>query len=157
MSLLHDPSGRIRWFAIFGVAGLIAGLVAAWWYARPPRPAPRPRAASVPDSGLAMPDDAIHRRFRRTADDSTAIKTRWVDEIPGFDLVALSASQREIFARFANAERCTCGCGYTLAACRAFDSSCDVSAPRVQTLFDSVKAGRIRSAARIRERPSASP
>ena len=78
-------------------------------------------------------------------------------EEPGFDLVALSASQREIFVRFANAERCTCGCGYTLAACRAFDSSCDVSAPRVQTLFDSVKAGRIRSAARIRERPSASP
>ena len=64
------------------------------------------------------------------------------------------SSRRGIFVRFANAERCTCGCGYTLAACRAFDSSCDVSAPRVQSLLDSVRAGRIRSAAGIRKRPA---
>ncbi len=155
MSLLHDPSGRIRWFAILAATGLIAGLTAAWWFARPPRPVPQPppHATSVPDTGLTMPDDAIHRRFRHPAVDSTAIKTRWVEDVPGFDLAALDSKRREIFVRFANAERCTCGCGYTLAACRAFDSTCDVSGPRVQSLYDSVRAGRITSAAGIRERP----
>ena len=153
MSLLHDPSGRIRWFTIFAVAGLIAGLTAAWWYARPPRPAPRSPAAGVPDTLPAMPDDAIHRGLRRATDDSTAIKTRWVEEVPGFDPAGLDAARREIFVRFANAERCTCGCGYTLAACRAFDSSCEVSGPRVQSLLDSVRAGRIRSASGIRKPP----
>jgi hypothetical protein len=150
MNLLRDPSGRIRWIAILAVAGLIAGLSAAWWYSRPPGPKP---IASTPDAGPGLPDDAIHRGLRAAADDSAAIKARWVDEVPGFDLSELDASRREIFVRFANAERCTCGCGYTLAACRAFDSSCEVSAPRVQTLLDSVRAGRITSAAGVRRRP----
>ena len=107
----------------------------------------------MPDAGAGMPDDPIHRGLRPAVDDSAAIKARWVDDIPGFDVADLSAARREIFVRFANAERCTCGCGYTLAACRAFDSSCEVSAPRVQTLLDSVRAGRITSAAGVRKRP----
>jgi hypothetical protein len=150
MSLLHDPSGRIRWIAILAVAGLIAGLSAAWWYSRPPRPAP---LASTPDAGTGLPDDAIHRGLRAAAEDSAAIKARWVNEVPGFDLSDLNATRREIFVRFANAERCTCGCGFTLAACRAYDPSCEVSAPRVQTLLDSVRAGHITSAAGVRKRP----
>src|SRR5213594_1876317 len=121
MSLLRDPSGRIRWFAILAVAGLIAGLGAAWWFARPPRLAPPPQAVNAPDTGLAMPDDAIHRGFRRGAVDSTAIKTRWVEEVPGVGVATLDPARREIFIRFANAEHCTCGCGYTLAACRVYD------------------------------------
>jgi hypothetical protein len=149
MSLLHDASGRIRWIAIVAVAGLIAGLSAAWWYSRP-QPAP---VASTPEAGAGMPDDAIHRGLGAAADDSAAIKARWVDDVPGFDLSELDPPRREIFVRFANAERCTCGCGYTLAACRAYDPSCEVSAPRVQTLLDSVRAGRITSAAGVRRRP----
>jgi hypothetical protein len=93
MSLLQDPSGRIRWIAIVAVAGLIAGLSAAWWYCRPPRPAP---LASTPDAGTGVPDDAIHRGLRAAPDDSAAIKARWVDEVPGFDHPDLSASRREI-------------------------------------------------------------
>jgi len=144
------PRGRIPWIAMVAVLGLLAGLSAAWWYSRPARPKP---VTSAPDDRTIPPDDAIHRRFHPGADDSTAIKTRWVDEVPGFDLAGLDSARREIFVRFANAERCTCGCGYTLAACRAFDSSCEVSAPRVQSLLDSVRAGRIRSAKGIRTRP----
>ena len=154
MRFLHDSGGRVRWIAIVAIAGLIAGLGAAWWYARPPRPRP---VASAPHAGTSlpdMPDDAIHRGLKHAPDDSTAIKTRWVDEVPGFDLAGMDSARREIFVRFANAERCTCGCGYTLAACRAYDSSCEVSTPRVQSLLDSVRAGRIRSAAGIRKRPT---
>ena len=150
MSLVHDPSGRIRWIAILAVAGLIAGLSAAWWYSRPPRPAP---LASTPGDDPSPPDDAIHRALHQAVDDSVAIKTAWVNEVPGFDLSGLDSSRREIFIRFANAERCTCGCGYTLAACRAYDSTCEVSAPRVQSLLDSVRAGHVTSAAGIRKRP----
>ena len=150
MSLLHDPSGRIRWIAILAAAGLIAGLSAAWWYSRPPRPS---QLASAPNAGLNPPDDVIHQALRPAVEDSVAIKTRWVDEVPGFDLSDLDTSRREIFVRFTNAERCTCGCGYTLAACRAYDSTCEVSAPRVQALLDSVRAGRITGAAGIRKRP----
>jgi len=159
MSLLRDPSGRPRWFAILAALGLVAGLTAAWWFARAPRPAPRtaPGTANMQDSGLAMPDDAIHRRFRRGGVDSTAIKTRWVDDLPGVDVAALDPARREVFVRFANAERCTCGCGYTLAACRVYDSTCEVSGPRVQSLLDSVRAGRIRSAAGLRPRPDGTP
>jgi hypothetical protein len=150
MGLLRDSKGRIRWIAILAVVALAAGLSAAWWSARPPRA--KPVAAAADDRNLP-PDDEIHRRLRPAADDSTAIKTRWVDEVPGFDLAGMDSARREIFVRFANAERCTCGCGYTLAACRAFDSSCEVSAPRVQSLLDSVRAGRIRSVKGIRTRP----
>jgi len=150
MTLLRDPSGRIRWIAIVAVAGLAAGLSAAWWYSRPPLPQ---KAASASDPGPRMPDDEVHRALAPAADDSAAIKTRWVDEVPNFDLSDLSPKRREIFIRFANAERCTCGCGYTLAACRVYDSSCEVSTPRVQALLDSVRAGRITSAEGVRKRP----
>jgi hypothetical protein len=151
-----ETRGRAPWIAILATAALAVGLSAAWWYSRPPGPPSPPTASSLPDSGPAMPDDTIHRGLRRAVDDSTAIKTRWVDEVPGFDVSTLDPARREIFVRFANAERCTCGCGYTLAACRVYDSTCEVSGPRVQSLLDSVRAGRIKSASGLRQRPDGS-
>ncbi|HEY2955172.1 MAG TPA: hypothetical protein VGK89_07980 [Candidatus Eisenbacteria bacterium] len=141
-----ESRGRAPWIALVAIAALIAGLAAAWWQWRPhPRPAPAPEVNLDPAAGM------IHQAL---GEDSTAIKQRWVEEVPGFDLAGLDSARREIFVRFANAERCTCGCGYTLAACRAYDSTCEVSAPRVRTLFDSVQAGRItRVGAGIRRRP----
>ena len=68
-------------------------------------------------------------------------KSRWVAEVKGFDYGDLSRDRRTLFIRFANAERCTCGCGYTLAGCRTYDPSCPVSGPRVQALLDSVRTG----------------
>ncbi|HEY3215273.1 MAG TPA: hypothetical protein VGK93_02145 [Candidatus Eisenbacteria bacterium] len=55
--------------------------------------------------------------------------------------------------QFANAERCTCGCGYTLAGCRAYDPTCEVSLPRIEGLLDSVRDGHIREARGVRSRP----
>jgi hypothetical protein len=68
-------------------------------------------------------------------------KSRWVPEVKGFDYSDLNRDRRTLFIRFANAERCTCGCGYTLAGCRTYDPSCPVSGPRVQALLDSVRTG----------------
>ena len=150
MSPLRDSTGRIRWIAPLAIVALAVGLGAAWRFSRPVPPPP----ASAPDERLIPPDDAIHRGLRPAAVDSAEIKTRWVDAVPNFDLSGLDPERREVFIRFANAERCTCGCGYTLAACRVYDSSCEVSTPRVQALLDSVREGRITRAAGIRKRPA---
>ncbi len=85
--------------------------------------------------------------------DSSAIKSAWHEQVRGADLSGLSASHREVFLRFANAERCTCGCGYTLAGCLASDMTCEVSGTRVAELLDSIRTGRIRDAHGIRRRP----
>jgi len=151
MSPFRDPRGRARWIAPLAIVALVAGLSAAWWNSRPPRP-PAPRRP--PDVNLDPAEGVIREALRQAGADSAAIKMRWVDEVPGFDLAGLDPARREIFVRFANAERCTCGCGYTLAGCRTYDATCEVSAPRVQALLDSVRLGSITSAAGIRKRPA---
>jgi hypothetical protein len=151
MTSFQDPRGPARWIAPIAIVVLIAGLSAAWWGSRLPRPS---RPPVPPDVNLDPAEGVIHDALRQAGADSAAIKMRWVDEVPGFDLAGLEPRRREIFIRFANAERCTCGCGYTLAACRVYDSTCEVSAPRVQALLDSVRAGSIKSVAGIRKPPA---
>lgn len=99
-------------------------------------------------------DAAINQALGAARVDSVAYKSRWLDQVPGIELASLQPKQRELFLRFANAERCTCGCGYTLATCRAADMTCDVSGPHLEALLDSVRAGRITSARGVRTRPS---
>ena len=98
-------------------------------------------------------DDVVARALRLAAIDTTR-KKRWVDDIPDLDLASLSPGARETFLRIANGRRCTCGCGFTLAGCRRFDSECDVSGPRAQALFDSVRTGRITSVDGFPARPA---
>ena len=135
--------------AVLGV--LIA---AGMWRAGFLRPG---RNASVDPSG-----DAIAQALRQARGDSsppaildsTELKSRWTPEVKGFDVSDLSVARREMFVAFANAQRCTCGCGYTLAGCRTYDPSCPVSEPRVRALLDSVRAGRYSSAPRALRKPS---
>ena len=114
-------------------------------------------SALPPSAGGAAPDTttdaAIDQALGAARIDSVAYKSRWLDEVPGIRLDSLAPRQRELFLRFANAERCTCGCGYTLATCRAADMTCDVSGPHLEALLDSVRAGRVKSARGVRSRP----
>ena len=48
-------------------------------------------------------------------------------ELPGVDLSKLSPEQKKIALHRFNADSCTCGCKYTLAQCRVWDSACAVS------------------------------
>ena len=139
------------WIALAATAALLAGL-GVWlveWRAGQPARAP---AGAEPDTGQGVIEQAL--RQIPGGVDSTELKSRWTDDARGVDLSVLTPAKREIFLRFANAERCTCGCGYTLAACRAYDLTCPVSLPRVESLLDSVRSGRISSARGLRERPA---
>jgi hypothetical protein len=100
------------------------------------------------DSG----EDVVARALRLAAIDTTR-KKEWVEDIPDLELASLSPPARETFLRVANGRRCNCGCGFTLAGCRRFDSECEVSGPRARALFDSVKSGLLTSAEGFPERP----
>ena len=149
MMLRPSTRGRAHVVAAVAMLLLVAGLGAWWWSARSPRPVRLPPLAT-PDT---TSDRAVDQALDLAGRDSSVIKSRWHDEVAGFDLSGLDARRQELFVRFANAERCTCGCGYTLAGCRASDMNCEVSGPRLGALLDSVRSGRIRSASGLRARP----
>ena len=149
---------RARWIALGSVAVLAAGVVAAYLQWRAPA---RPDATPPPETLAVDPPEGVEEMAIEQAlkqlpgGAATADRIRWVDEVPGLTYDDLAPAQREIFIRFANAERCTCGCGYTLAGCRVYDSTCETSQPLIVALLDSVRAGQIHSAAGIRPMPSA--
>jgi hypothetical protein len=142
------PPSRRPLFALTAAA-LIAIAVGVAFMAWPRTPAAKkPTAFVEPTDG----ESAVQRALRLAAVDSTK-KNAWVDEVPGQDLKPFSAKQRQVFIAFVNAERCTCGCGFTLGACRQYDSSCEVSLPRVRRLYDSVATGQLTEARGVRLGP----
>jgi len=156
MNAPRTPRSSARIVGAIAVLVLIAGLGGAAWQWRSSLPGyapPMPGAVAGEPQG----DRAIGQALSQAAPDSAAIKSRWIEEVSGVDLEPLPNAKRELFLRFANAERCTCGCGYTLAGCRASDMSCDVSGSRLDALLDSVTAGQITRAEGVRERPHDTP
>ena len=145
----HAQAGRVPWIALAVLAALLLGLGIAWQQTRPIRPS----EPALP--GGEPPEQAIDQALQQAAPpiDSTEFKQRWQDEVRGADVAGLDARRLMLFLRHANAEQCTCGCGYTLAGCRASDMTCDVSGGRINALLDSVRAGYITSARGLRSRP----
>src|SRR5439155_26207481 len=111
-----DPTPRPkpaspRWIALAALVILAAGLAVAARQWRPPGvPSPAAPGARSPLR------DPIHVALKQAGGEDE--KSRWVDDLPEVDLAALSKAKRELFLRVVNTRRCTCGCGYTLAACR---------------------------------------
>lgn len=150
-------AGRAHWVAIVALACLLAGVGVAFRQSRPAR------APAVSTSGGATApsdpgDQVIEKALEQvqgsqTPIDSTAYKQRWLDEVRGVDVLGLAPAKLELFLRFANARRCTCGCGYTLATCKASDMTCEVSGAYLEALLDSIRTGRITGARGVRTRP----
>jgi hypothetical protein len=141
---------------VLALLGALAAILAAAWALRGSFSMPvrgRESGASRADLHADTGEDVVARALRLAAIDTTR-KKKWVDDIPDLELASLSPAARETFLRIANGRACTCGCGFTLAGCRRFDSECDVSGPRARALFDSVRAGRITSAGRFPEGPA---
>jgi thiol-disulfide isomerase/thioredoxin len=63
------------------------------------------------------------------------------NELPGVDMSALSAAQRTVALHRMNEETCTCGCKFTLAQCRIYDSACHVSKERTAKIVAESGAG----------------
>jgi thiol-disulfide isomerase/thioredoxin len=61
-------------------------------------------------------------------------------ELPGVDLSKLTPEQKKAALHRFNADACTCGCKFTLAQCRIWDSACAVSKAATQKIIAEVSA-----------------
>jgi thiol-disulfide isomerase/thioredoxin len=61
-------------------------------------------------------------------------------ELPGVDLSKLTAEQKKLVLHRFNADTCTCGCKFTLAQCRIWDSACAVSKAATEKIIVEVSA-----------------
>jgi thiol-disulfide isomerase/thioredoxin len=61
-------------------------------------------------------------------------------ELPGVDLSKLTPEQKKIVLHRFNADTCTCGCKFTLAQCRIWDSACGVSKAATEKIIAEVSA-----------------
>ena len=144
-----QSSGFRRLVVMLAIVAVVAAVVVVLRDSAKPAGSP----AAAPPPAALEPEDDVRRALRLAGVDSTK-KNEWVDEIPSADLSGLDARRTEVFLRFANARRCTCGCGFTLAACRVFDPSCEVSGPLVAALLDSVARDLVTETRGLRERPA---
>jgi cytochrome c biogenesis protein CcmG/thiol:disulfide interchange protein DsbE len=62
-------------------------------------------------------------------------------ELPGVDMTSLTPAQKTVALRRMNEETCTCGCKYTLAQCRIFDSACHISKERTGKIVEESASG----------------
>jgi thiol-disulfide isomerase/thioredoxin len=65
--------------------------------------------------------------------------------LPGVNTIGLNPEQLAAALHKFNAEKCTCGCGFTLAQCRIYDPDCGVSKDRCAAIVKEVAAGNIKS------------
>jgi thiol-disulfide isomerase/thioredoxin len=61
-------------------------------------------------------------------------------ELPGVDLSKLTPEQKMTVLHHFNAEGCTCGCKFTLAQCRIWDSACAVSKAAADKIIEEVSS-----------------
>ena len=126
--------------ALIALAAGIGLAVSQWQGVKRQSPRPLPLPATTEERVAGRVDGrAVAQAPGTSRDVANPDSNRWVDEVKGVDVTGLDGGRREVFMRFANAERCTCGCGYTLAACRTHDPTCEVSLPLAVALLDSIR------------------
>jgi hypothetical protein len=78
---------------------------------------------------LGLPINARVETFEDTGEIFLKHANR-ASELPGVDMTSLTPAQKTVALHRMNQETCTCGCQYTLAQCRIYDSACHVSRDR---------------------------
>jgi thiol-disulfide isomerase/thioredoxin len=89
---------------------------------------------------LGLPIDARLETFEDTGEVFLAHANR-ASELPGVDLSGLTVEKTNAALHRMNEETCTCGCKYTLAQCRIYDSACHVSKERTAKIVAETAAG----------------
>jgi thiol-disulfide isomerase/thioredoxin len=89
---------------------------------------------------LGLPIDARVETFEDTGEVFLAHANR-ASELPGVDLSGLTAEKKNAALRRMNEETCRCGCKYTLAQCRIYDSACHISRERTAKIVAETAAG----------------
>jgi thiol-disulfide isomerase/thioredoxin len=78
---------------------------------------------------LGLPISARVETFEDTGEIFLKHANR-ASELPGVDMTRLTPAQKTVALHRMNEDICTCGCQYTLAQCRIYDSACRVSRER---------------------------
>ncbi|MGH9728018.1 MAG: TlpA disulfide reductase family protein [Candidatus Acidiferrales bacterium] len=68
-------------------------------------------------------------------------------ELPGVSFAGLTPAQKKIALHRLNAQKCTCGCGLTLAECRVNDTTCPISKGIANKIVREVASGKSGSSA----------
>jgi thiol-disulfide isomerase/thioredoxin len=78
-------------------------------------------------------------------------------ELPGIDLSKLTPEQKKIALHRFNADTCACGCKFTLAQCRIWDSACAVSKAATEKIIAQVSAAPTAPGDSAQPAPAAQP
>ena len=80
----------------------------------------------------------VNARIERVDDPGklSAESVAQLKEVPGVDLTSLSGERRGEALNALNEEKCTCGCGLTVAKCRIDDPECPVSLPLARSMIE---------------------
>lgn len=97
---------------------------------------------------LSLPIQAKVETFEDTGEVFLKHADRAI-ELPGVNLSKLTPEQRKIALHRFNADTCTCGCKYTLAQCRIWDSACAVSKAATERIIAKISG--------VSQKPSAAP
>jgi len=91
---------------------------------------------------LGLPINARVETFEDTGEIFLKHANR-ASELPGVDMTNLTPAQKTVALHRMNEETCTCGCQYTLAQCRIYDSACHVSKERTTKIVAECANGMI--------------
>ncbi len=122
-------------WTILAFAGVCVLILGGVWYNTQSVDDPRLRPPVLPAGGGGT-QQAIPGNTGLPAR-SILEKTSYT-EIPGIDMKVLSKEHRENIMQRTNVEKCSCGCGFTIAGCRHLDTSCGVSLPMAKQIVTEI-------------------
>ena len=112
-------------------------IIGGIWYSTQSVTDPRLTPPSFPSSNAGTTGEMVQGGNSGLPVKSILEQTSY-NEIPGIDLSVLSEDDRKKVMQRTNVEKCSCGCGFTIAGCRHLDISCGVSLPMARQIVTEV-------------------